>query len=176
MEALRLLPSYDPSRAGLRTFMLNQLRGVRRYATQIAQPLRVPQRLARQSWEASEATKRFADEHGREPSLGELADRTGLSVRALRRATEWRPPATESAAEGVVGDSATAGKVGMRRDLAWQVLYDEADATSQRLLDMHERGLSNQAIAARLGVSEAAVSQRKRVLQSRFDGLLAKSL
>lgn len=173
------LRSYDPQRASLRTHLMTQLQGLRRIAGQQAQPLRIPERVVLDNMRLSRAHAELADSLYRDPTDDELADFTGMSVRRIGRLRQQARPVAESAAT-MVDEEGNENTPGVQHDTPQAILAEyvrsELNPQDQLLLD-HATGhngqakLSGRELAAKLGVTPSAVSQRLARIQSRFRAL-----
>ena len=174
--ALEALRSYDPTRGvRLNTHLHNRLQGIRRYATRQQQVLSVPERVVLDRRVAHTAGRALEVELGREPTLDELADRTGLSATRLRRARQAAMPVAEgylaSLSEG--GLAPAVARQGTSQ--AWlQIVYDDLGPTDKKIMEWTfgmggQPKLTNQEIARRLGRTPGAISQRKLLIQRTLD-------
>lgn len=82
LAIFRRLHTYDPIRAGFATFASWQIKGacsnwIRNNATTV----HVPARFAEKCQDVFRATAAFVEHYGRDPSVDELSDRTGLSAK-----------------------------------------------------------------------------------------------
>ena len=173
--AIKAFQNYDPSRASLRTHLMNQLQGLQRIAAQQASAVRVPERVVLQKRHVDRETANFIDEFGRDPSDKELATRVGLPVARIQYVRQWRPAISASRAAGPEDDApAVLGQDNTAMRLAQQFVYDELSPTDQLIFDFstgsngRER-LQGRQVAARLGVTPSAISQRLAAIQKRFD-------
>lgn len=169
--ALDGLKRYDPAAGPLRPYLTQHLAGLKRVNRQQTTVLKVPERVSLDRYHLSNLEKGLEDELGRPPSDGELADRTGFSLARVRKARSYRPAVVSGALEDLLGGSVPEERpVGPRGLGAWEKLvYDELSHRDQRIVDLHRAGLENKEIAARLGVTPGAVSQRKAYIQGLLD-------
>lgn len=169
--ALDALPRYDPSKASLGTFLRHQLRGLHRLAQRRIQPIRVPERVALERQYLHRATAELTDQFGREPSDLELADHLHLPLARLARLRSAAPPSLAEGSLDVGGAEDSPNEPAMLRGTGdedpWlDFVYRSLEARDQIVLDhtlgRHGRArLSNQDLARKLGVTPAAISQRK---------------
>lgn len=162
--AAKALPKFDPDKASLNTFVFGELRRLQRVGPQQEFAIPVPERVMLERSAVDRATDELREELGRQPTDNELLDRTGLSLKRLRTI------------RGVPSQV-----VGSRTDEAGQIIADAADEMdSSRLweeavaasLDPIDRKiyewstgsggerLTKTQMAARLGLSPAAITQR----------------
>ena len=174
--ALDVLPRYEPSRGKMRSFLMNHLQGLRRLHHQARQSLSVPEQTLLERRHLLGEESQLRDELGRDPSTAELADRTGLPTRKIASLRSAAPGisagvlASTDSSDGpfdpaVKGDNAN----------AWlEFVYAGLKPSDQLILEhslgMHGKPvLDNRSIARTLGVSPAAVSQRRTGIQSQLD-------
>ena len=174
---LGALQSYDPERAGLRTHLMGHLQGLKRIAGRLDVPINIPERVMLQQRDVAEHAQQLMDELGREPSDGEIADRSGLSVKRLHYLRQNRRPVSESQASF---DNADGEIVGPEVDhetpqsILENFIYSDLSARDQVIMDyaLGRNGrpkLGGREIAAQVGVTPGAVSQRLSAIQERFN-------
>lgn len=173
------LPRYDPTKAGLKTFVSQHLQGLQRYRAGQVNAIKVPDRLLLARNALKRAESELTDSLGRPPSAAELADHTGLPKSTIAAARSVAVAAPESRfAGGYDSDSTYGGDPAVRRtgdDSGWvRLVYHSVDDRDRVVLE-HTLGLfgasvlSTGELARKLGVSPAAVSQRKAKLQAVLD-------
>ena len=179
--ALDALGTYDQERSQLGTHVTNHLKGLRRASRQQQQVLRVPERVSLNQHLLAESEAELHDQLGREPSLPELADHTGLSRDRIRYIRNFRPPVAEgsllSSMEG--GGEEASFMPSVEQDstpMVLEAVYGDLEATNQKILDwtlgLHGmKQLSNQDIARRLRLTPGAISQRKAQIQQRINDM-----
>jgi len=178
LMTLQAFKTYDPARGTMRTHLLSQLQGLRRTAAQSNQIISVPERVALDRQHLREAEEELRDKFGREPSDMEVANYTGLSMRRLGYVRQAAPGTNTGSIldeEGDVYSPASNVPGAHSQDDAWadMVYYDLGD-TDRTIMEytLGLRGapvLSNVDLAAKLGVSPGAVSQRKAKIQAMLD-------
>lgn len=170
--------TFDPSRGTLHNHLLAQLRRLSRDGVQSQQAIHFPERLLADRKYLQEAEEAFREQWGRSPSNAELSKKTGFSSRRLSHIRRVQVPLTSgrlrdasgspfSPAVSLIGDNST--------QTAWEdFLYDDLSAVDQAIVD-HTLGRhgaavwDNRTLAANLGLSPGAVSQRKAKIQAMFD-------
>jgi hypothetical protein len=172
--ALEGLRGYDPSRGRLQTHLYNHLLGLKRVNRQQTQILGVPERVALDHYHLGAAERELAHELGREPTDGELSDRTGFSAARLTRVRSYRPGVAEGtleeAGQPFGGAAAPSGQ-----DMWFRLVYDDLpDAYHRKVMELGlglngHRVHQNQEIARRLGRSPGAISQAKARIQAMLD-------
>jgi DNA-directed RNA polymerase specialized sigma subunit len=179
--ALGAFKTYDPTRAALKTHLLSQLQGLRRYAAKQTQIIAVPERVALQRQHLDAAERELEDELGRPPSSMELADRTGVTLKRQAYVRQYVPGFAEgqvramgTGEEGGPHDAAVATAPDLARRL--EFLYPDLDPRDQAIVE-HGFGLHGRRtlrvgqLAAKLGVTPGAISQRTAKLQKMLDEL-----
>jgi DNA-directed RNA polymerase specialized sigma subunit len=171
--ALESLPKYDPSRSRLQTHLYNQLQGLKRYNAQQGHGVKVPERVVLDRHVVDTATQELRDELGREPSDGELSERTGYPLKRIGYVRGYNPSMSQGFFQGV-GES-TGGSflpnIEQPASDAWiQLIYDDLDPIDQNIMEYSlglngQPVLSNQEIAVKLKRSPGAISQRKQRIQ-----------
>jgi DNA-directed RNA polymerase specialized sigma subunit len=180
--ALQALKSYDPSQAKLATHLTNHLQGLRRVMRQEQQVLSVPERMSMDAGHITQRTAELSDRLGREPSMVELADATGLSVRRLQRIQQMQSPIAEGTMEAATMDAESGPMTPATRSPSTEqhihpsveLVYHDVDPVGQKILEgslglFGKPVLSNQDLARRLRLSPGAISQRKALLQQKLD-------
>lgn len=173
--ALESLPSYDPTRARLRTHLYSQLQGLKRIQRQQNTILRVPERVALDRYHLDRYTNELAHELGRTPTDAELSDRTGFSATRLARVRGYRPAVAEGTLLAASGEVFGGAETNPPRTQAWQrLIYADLSPTDQQIMEhtfgLHgRRPLSNQETARKLGLSPGRISQRKKAIQALLD-------
>jgi len=177
--SIKALESYDPAKAGLKTHLMNQLQGLRRVARQQSQVIRIPERVSLDQGRMIEAENMLRDQFGRDPTTDELADHTGLSMRRLKHIRTFKPAIAEGTLEGYAEQQDEPGGFSPATKQSgpdpWiDLVYYDLDPINKKILEwtlgMHgHKPLSNQKIAAKLGVSPGAISLRKASIQAILD-------
>lgn len=178
MLVMQALPRYDPSRAGLKTFVAQHLQGLQRFRAKQMNAVNVPDRALLARAQLGRATSELTDSLGRPPSAVELADHTGLNPSAIAAARGAAIAIPESRfAESYDSDSSYGGGPAVQdhSDKGWvRLVYHSVDDRDRVVME-HTLGmfgaptLSTGELARKLGVSPAAVSQRKAKIQSILD-------
>lgn len=169
--ALEAVRRYDPARAKLRTHLLSHLRGLRRQAARSAGAVYVPEVHRIDAQRVDAALPDLRDRLGRDPSDAELSAATGLDLKRIANARAVTGALTGSQVNDEVSSTRT-------DPAAWEqwlkIVYHDLDPVDQVILE-HSFGLHNKPvlpaneIAARVGLSNGAVSQRKVKIQNMLD-------
>ena len=178
LMALRAFGTYDPAKGSMRTHLLSQLRSLQRTAAQGSQIISVPERVSLDRRHLMESEEQLRDKLGRDPSDMEVSARTGLSLKRLgyiRRAAPGTNSGSHMDAEGdVYSPVSTIPNAGGTDDAWADMIYHDLGDIDRTIMDytLGLRGakpLSNSDLAARLGLSAGAVSQRKAKIQAMLD-------
>lgn len=165
-EAVR---RYDPAAGvGLTTWTQSQLQSMHRFRRENQGPVKIPDRAALDAWTLEKATRQFADEHGRDPDVRELADASNLSVKriaSVRKAT--RPIASASQMH-----TDPAHNVDFMGE-ALEYLYDDLDYVDRSIVEMSTgyggaSVLAKNRIAEKLGISPSQVTRRTDRISQRL--------
>jgi DNA-directed RNA polymerase specialized sigma subunit len=164
------LGTYDPQRGRLQTHIFNQLRTLQRAAGQQAHIIKVPERIMLDRRTMARLQQELEDELGRMPTDAELTQRTGFSLKRLRRIREYSPAMSEGFFAGM-GEGGFSPGVNRPESEAWiQFVYDDLSPTDQKIMEwtlgLHgQPTMSNQDIAQKLKRTPGAISQRKKMIQ-----------
>jgi RNA polymerase primary sigma factor len=181
--ALEALNTYDPAQAKLKTHLMSHLQGLRRVYAKSNQILNVPERVQIDSYHLNQAMNELTDKLGREPTDQELSDHTGMSLKRIETIRSFKPGISEGAAteamfsgdDEYVNDPAVNIPGTSDSGDAWRrFVYDGLDPRSQMVME-HTFGmngkevLDNEALARKLGISPARVSQIRAEIQKKLD-------
>lgn len=171
--AMNAVNTYDPSKgASLQTHVYNNLQRLQRISAQRAGIIRMPENAALQRRAIEKAREDIELETGEEPTLEELADRVGLSIRRINKLMTMPTTASESQFTGDTGDM-WAKKEDHALDLYDRYIYEDLDRTDKKIYEWSTgyggtRKLSRKEMARKLGISEAAVSLRSTKIAQKF--------
>ncbi len=178
--AIGAMKRYDPSQAKLRTYLISQLQGLRRYAAKETQILSVPEQVALDIHHLRNTENELRDSLGRDPSDAELSDHLRLPIKRISYIRKAAPSYSESFFHkdtGGEGDDLYSPAV--RQDNSaltqWhEFVYNDLAPMDQLVLEhtlgLHgKRMLNNTELARRLRISPGAVSQRKARIQAKLD-------
>ncbi len=177
------LHRYDPSKTKLKTFVFNQLQGLKRFTLQSNQIISIPEQVQLDYVGLFKAEDELKEELGRHPSLSELADKTGLSPKRIEYVRKLRMPSSEGTVlkpmAGSESEDFNDPGVRLMKDTSsadgWrQLVYYGASDTDKIIMEgafgmFGSPVLSNEAIAKKLRVTPAAVSIRKKKIQAELD-------
>lgn len=182
--ALEGLNSYDPMRGRLQTHLYNHLQGLKRVNRQQTQILKVPERIQLDHYQLGKMEEELTNELGREPTDGELTDRTGFSMKRLAALRRYSPAVAEGAMSDPETGAAFEGEAydprGEHDRAVLQAVYDELDPHHQKVMELAlglngRRALPNDMIAAKMNRSPGAISQAKKRIQDIIDEMTENS-
>ena len=172
---MKALPRYD-GRASIQTFAHTQLRPLIREQASQQTAVRLSREVGQVRRQIGVVEEQFIDQEGRPPSMAELADRTGYSIKQLQRARKSQLPGVAEADLGVDQNNLQAGDQAVEQDnnMWLQTVYYGLNPVNQFIMESTlglngQRVLSNQEIARKLKISPAAVSQRKASIQKMLE-------
>lgn len=164
LEALR---AYDPKYgAEPQTYVFNNLKRLNRIAGQSTNIIKQSESRALERKLLQEASVNFEDDHGREPSIMELSELTGLSRKKVEQLLDAETVVVPESATLTESLHDTVTNTEVNDDDCFEYVYASVGPIDQKIMEWtsgkHGKPeLSNNQIAAKLGVSAAAVSQRK---------------
>lgn len=175
---LKALETYDPRQSRLSTHLYGHLQGLHRAARATQNILPLPDRIAADRAYVQEQRNMLEEELGREPSLQELADYTGLSVDRLRHIARFQPGVAEGTLSVTGEEGSLFGGPAVRSadegNLVLRAVYGDLDPINQKILEWSTglyggKMLPNAEIARRLRLTPGAISQRKAKIQQRIE-------
>lgn len=176
---LDALPRYDPNKASMRTFVMQNLKGLHRAQAKETQILSIPEQVQLDRMHLQETENQLRDWLGRDPSDSELADESHMPIKRIAYVRKANPAISEGAMEAVMdpnGPGVASEQAGSDSDdEAWtQFVYHSLDPVNQLILE-HSVGLNgkkvleNRMLAKKLGITPSAVSQRKVFIQQQMN-------
>lgn len=164
--------SYDPGQgAALHTHVYNNLQRLQRYRAERGRAVHIPEGVRGDQAAISRYVTEHTDAHGVEPSDIQISDKTGLSLRRIAR-SRTGGEVSESASEGEKGD--LQGVRGRSAEEIWSdYVYHDLDERNRKIMEWttgynRQPVLKKNEIAAKLGISPAAVSQRINQIMSKM--------
>lgn len=163
--ASEALDSYDPSKgAKLDTHIHNQLKKLSRARSERIETMHLPENVRYDSSRVYKFIDEFRGMEGREPSVTEIRDATGLSPIRIEKARNVGKEKTFTQMETEKGDDPT----GIRRtypDIWKDYVYEDLDPINKKIFEWATGYggvdvISKKEMAERLGMSSSAVSQR----------------
>ena len=178
--AYQAFKKYDPKKgAKLRTHLMIQLQPLRRFAARRRHLTHIPEKVQYEMSGIAEAEAALADRLGREPTEEEVADRTGISVKRLKKIRKY--------GNGVVSESMRRTDEGAPlqdavvednpMDRWMDYVYHDLSPVDKKILEWRtgyngKPVLKNSDIAKKLRLTPGAVSQRaKKISQQLEEGL-----
>ena len=169
---LDALKRYDPSfGAEPSTYVFHNLKRLGRFAAKSGAIIPESESRRLDQIRVQEAFDRFVDRKNREPSWQELADITGMSKRRVESLiTNASTVVSESSTLADDSMHDTVSQSGLTDDDYYEYVYSSVGPIDQKIMEWSSglhggKVLSNAAIAAKLHISPAAVSQRKARIQ-----------
>lgn len=167
------LPNYDASKGSFKTYMLSHLQGLRRYQQEESSPLRIPDRVRLAAHHVHTATQELRDRLGRDPSDAELSAHTGLPLPRIAQTRQIKQISAESMMSQISnsdGEQSTmmpaVRTTQVPKETTWfRFVYRDLEPRDQLIMEhvfgLHGKEvLSKRQIAAKLGITPAAVTQR----------------
>ena len=182
--AAKAVQSYDPSAgATLPTWVSQQLRQLTRDIRKSNNMVHVPDGVQLDGYTLYRAEKEFEDEHGREPTVEELADISHLSIKRIKDVrSKMRPIVTDADTESEDGSSMLTMENSDYMQDALDYVYAESDRNDKKILEYTvgyggTTPLDAKQIMQKLKLTPVQLSRRKARLSMRInevvDGLSA---
>ena len=166
------LKTYDPTMgADPTTHVFHNLKRLNRYSAQRNDIIPRSEYSVLEQKNLQRYIDTFTEEKGREPSIGELADISGLSTKKVEKLLDNQVRVINDTS--TLTDESMASTIGSK-DVTdedyFEYVYASVGPIDQKIMEwasgFHKKPiLSNGEIAKKLGVSQAAVSQRKARIQ-----------
>lgn len=177
--AAKAIQSYDPSAgATLPTWVSQQLRQLTRDIRKSNSLVHVPDGVQLDAYALYRAEREFEDEHGREPTVEELADISHLPVKRIMDVrTKMRPIITDAGTETDEGSSTLQAESSDYTQDALDYVYSESDRNDKKLLE-YTVGyggapvLNNDQIMQKLRLTPVQLSRRKARLSMRINEII----
>lgn len=176
LHVAEALNRYDPKKgAKLDTFMFNELKRLQRIGPQQQFAVPMPEQAVYDLQAIQRVEHDLAFDLGRDPTPEELSDVTGLSsqrINAIKKQYAL-PVVTEQSFDPALGMPGVAPSQGDAERLWTEAVYGELDAVDRQIMNwsmgLHgQPQLSKTQIAAKLGVSIPAVTQRAKRIAVRM--------
>ena len=157
------IKKFNPSQGtNLKTYVNSQLQTLRRDSRAMSQSVKVPERMQLELYAIQNAEMEFADKHGREPDLYELADASGFDPKKIEK---LRNASLSQATEGAFDANASAVETTYDRE-ALDYVYMDSGHLDKKILE-YKLGYggkkplaSNVEIAQKLKVDPSQISRR----------------
>lgn len=173
--ALDAIRSYDSSRgASIKTHVTNHLQRLKRLSAQRGNLTRIPEEAATQRATIDRARRAFEIDNGKEPTVEELSDITGISRSRIDALAHYRPVTPDSLAVSPEGDSMAVADIDKALSLYDNYIYDSLDRTDKKIYEWTtgyggSKQLSRSEMADKLRISEAALSKRISKISAQFN-------
>lgn len=181
--AAKAVKTYDPSRgASLPTWVSNQLRQMVRDVRKANSPIHVPDGVKLDAYSIYRAEEEFKDEHGREPTMDELADKCRLSIRRIQNVRrKMRPVSSGSAEDASTGEVTDVSVNTFETDYSKDALdyvYSDCDRIDKKILEyttgyngFEPKGTKE--IMKELNLTPVQLTRRKARLSYRMRDIIA---
>lgn len=164
--------SYDPDKgSSLPTYVTNNLKKVHRTRRQNNSPIKIADRLHYDHYAIQNAENEFMEQYNREPTLLELADKSGVSMKKINKIkNEYTMMYTN---ESSFGGNSPEKKFPEYTEEAMDYIYYDADFKDKKILE-HSAGyggsqiLDDAVIAEKLGMSVSQISRRRAALAAKI--------
>lgn len=175
----KAVQSYDPtSGTSLATWVSQQLRQLSRDRRKSDSVLQIPEGVQLDAYTLYRAETEFADEHGREPTLEELSDKTHMSRKRIEQVRKkFRKVGTDTSDDPESAASAVEGEqMDFSRD-ALDYVYNSGDLIDKKLLEYTtgyggQKPLDNKQIMAKLKLTPVQLTRRKASLSLRIKDII----
>lgn len=174
--AAKAIQSYDPDAgATLPTWVSQQLRQLTRDIRKSNNLVHVPDGVQLDAYALYRAEREFEDEHGREPTVEELADISHIPVKRIKDVrTKMRPVVSDAGTESEDGASLLSMDNSDYTQDALDYVYNESDRNDKKLLE-YTVGyggapvLDTKQIMEKLKLTPVQLSRRKARLSMRIN-------
>jgi DNA-directed RNA polymerase specialized sigma subunit len=165
LMTLDYLNTYDPKKGmALNSYIMQNLQSLHRENAQRSQTVHVPENISLIRNKVTQARQEFESNYGREPSIEELADQTGISQKHIMNMNKYRPTVSGSMKETEKGDSFFIKERNF--DDIWSgYVYFDLDPKDKKIFEWTTgyggtQTIPKQDIAKKLKMTPAAVSFR----------------
>lgn len=178
--AAQAIKGFDPTKgAKLSTHVYNQLQRLQREAPVISDPMPMPERFRADQSRIYQARMDIENEEGRDALPEEIADKTHLPLKRVKRVLgRMSSRVTQSAYEESESEEDEAKDLAVSERTPWDEWVDAVYhdlPPRDRLIFRHRTGydgaevLGANDLADKLGVTPQIISQRARLIQKRLD-------
>lgn len=174
--AAKAIQSYDPAAgATLPTWVSQQLRQLTRDIRKSNNLVHVPDGVQLDAYALYRAEREFEDEHGREPTVEELADISHIPVKRIKDVrTKMRPIVSDAGTEAEDGASLLSMDNSDYTQDALDYVYNESDRNDKKLLEYTvgyggASVLDAKQIMEKLKLTPVQLSRRKARLSMRIN-------
>lgn len=170
--ALQSLKTYDPSKnVAPSTYAFHNLKRLNRLRAERDQVVRQPQNVRYAKSIIQTRSNEFLQDYGRQPSLQELSDATGINQKKLARIQNANTIISDSMGTDSQTENMTAGsQKDVTPDDYLDYVYHSVSPLDQKIIQYSSgyRGqpiIGTNQIAKKLNISNAAISQHKSKIQ-----------
>lgn len=171
--ALQAAENYDPAKgASVRTHINNSLHKLTQIRQERTSALHIPENVHAEKARIKDASEAFKAENDRDPNRQELADATGLSIRALERVAKYDATAPESM---FLSDKGAAGTERRNAPDMWMdYVYFELDPIDKKIFEWSTGyggvdKIPKSEMAIQLKVSAPAISKRVNKIVAKIE-------
>lgn len=177
LHTAQAIEKYNPAQEGaasLPTFVSSQLRQLSRAARQSKSIVKMPERIQLDAMKINHARAEYADKHGREPDVVELADFSGIPAKRIEKVGKFSYALpTEAQVGGVEG---VAGEGPDFENEALRYVHHDADHTDRMIIEMKtgfggRPQLSPQEIGLKLNLTPSQLSRRSARLAAKINSI-----
>lgn len=156
-----------------KTYVFHNLHRLSRFNADMSNIMKEPESVRYDRSFIQGYIDKFQDMHGREPSLAELADATGLSVKRIDSVMTDNRVVSESATLTEDSGKDTVATSNLSDNDYLEYVYASVGPVDQKIIEwstgFHKKPvLSTNEIASKLKISASAVSQRKARIQQQM--------
>jgi hypothetical protein len=168
------IKSYDPKKGmALNSYLIQNLQALNREKANRAYVIHMPENIILTKNKLQIASKEFMSTNGREPSMDELADSTGISKKHIANAQGYRPALSGSIAQTEKGDSLFENKKDYG-DTWSEYVYFDLTPIDKKIYEwttgyMGSPVIPKQEIAKKLKMTPAAISFRVNKIVSKLE-------
>lgn len=168
--ALQSLSGYNPQKAtSPSTYVFTNLQRLNRLRRQRQTPVHIPESQVYALQLIQKKQQQLEDRLGREPSLQQLSDYTGLSPKKIEKVRSGSAYTSQSSTtDETTGVDLIGAKDTSDKDY-YDYVYSSVSPLDQKIMEWtsgyNGKALSNNQIASKLHLSAGAVSQRKARIQ-----------
>lgn len=171
--ALQAVKNFDPKyKASPRTLIFTNLQRLNRLRRQRENIIHIPESTVYLKTLVDKKKNQLEDSLGRQPSLQELCDSTGLSAKKIQKIYSQGATVNDSATVNDQTGQSSFKLGGMSSDDYYKYIYNMASPVDKKIMQwssgIGSAQLSNNDIAKRLRISPGAVSQRKLKIQQQL--------
>lgn len=175
--ALEAARKYDPTQSRLQSHLLTQMQSLQRISRKQSEIVSAPEQLLQERNRLNRYTQELMDELGREPTDAELSDHLGVSPKRIAKIRSFQPGMNTGLISAMNPQAEVASTIPGQDDSSrlWLDIVHQDLSPMDQLIMEHTLGmngkpkLSNAQIAAKLGRSPGAITQRKMRIQSLLD-------